>query len=65
MHEERYALSEDTARTIDYSGAEQYCATAKASSCTTQTTSLHTAPGYDNMTGIGSPAIAAKRACIA
>jgi subtilase family serine protease len=42
-----------SARTVDYSGSEQFCDPTGA--CTTANTTLHTAPGYDNMTGLGSP----------
>jgi hypothetical protein len=40
-------------RIIDYEGEEQFC--ASSGSCTTRTVALHTAAGYDNMTGLGSP----------
>jgi subtilase family serine protease len=40
-------------RIIDYEGQQQFC-DAEAH-CTTRDLSLHTAPGYDNMTGLGSP----------
>jgi subtilase family serine protease len=46
-----------TARTIDYEGTEQFCLKApakKASSCSQRQVALNTAPGYDNMTGLGS-----------
>ncbi len=42
-------------RIIDYEGIEQYCATKKV--CSETTVALHTAPGYDNMTGLGSPGL--------
>ena len=42
-----------TARIIDYEGQEQYC--TASGQCTTRNVALNTAPGYDNMTGIGSP----------
>ena len=42
-----------TARIVDYEGQEQYC-TAKGQ-CSTRNVALKTAPGYDNMTGLGSP----------
>jgi subtilase family serine protease len=40
-------------RIIDYEGQEQFC--TASGSCTTRDVALHTAPGYDNMTGLGSP----------
>ena len=41
-------------RIVDYEGAEQYCdPTTKV--CSTRNVALNTAPGYDNMTGLGSP----------
>jgi subtilase family serine protease len=40
-------------RIIDYEGEERFC--ASSGSCTTRTVALHTAAGYDNMTGLGSP----------
>jgi len=40
-------------RIIDYEGQEQFCNTG--GECKTRDLSLHTAPGYDNMTGLGSP----------
>jgi len=40
-------------RIIDYEGPEQFCSTD--SHCETRPFGLHTAPGYDNMTGLGSP----------
>lgn len=46
-----------TARTIDYEGTEQFCSkepAKKASSCSQRQVALNTAPGYDNMTGLGS-----------
>jgi subtilase family serine protease len=42
-----------THRIIDYEGPEQFC-TIKGV-CTTRQVALHTARGYDNMTGLGSP----------
>jgi subtilase family serine protease len=42
-----------TTRIIDYEGPEQYC--TPAGECKVIEDSLHTAPGYDNMTGLGSP----------
>ena len=41
-------------RIIDYEGEEQYC-DPKTDACSTRSVALHTAPGYDNMTGLGSP----------
>ena len=40
-------------RIIDYEGQQQFCNTNNE--CTTRDLSLHTGPGYDNMTGLGSP----------
>ncbi len=41
-------------RIVDYEGVEQYCdPTTKV--CTDRSVALRTAPGYDNMTGLGSP----------
>ncbi len=42
-------------RIIDYEGTEQYCATKKL--CSQGAVALHTAPGYDNMTGLGAPGL--------
>jgi subtilase family serine protease len=42
-----------TTRIIDYEGTEQFC--ASATSCSSRQVALHTAPGYDNMTGLGAP----------
>ncbi len=42
-----------TTRIIDYEGPEQFCTDAGV--CKTIEMTLHTAPGYDNMTGLGSP----------
>ena len=42
-----------THRIIDYEGSEQFCTTKGV--CTTRQVALHTARGYDNMTGLGSP----------
>ncbi len=43
-------------RVLDYQGPEEYCAEpSKPSSCTTQMVSLNTGPGFNSMTGIGSP----------
>jgi hypothetical protein len=48
-----------TTRIIDYEGQEQFCTSPKsknkAPTCANQNVALHTAPGYDNMTGLGSP----------
>jgi subtilase family serine protease len=41
-------------RTLEYEGKEQFC--KPNGKCTTQKVSLFTAPGYDDMTGIGTPA---------
>jgi len=49
---------ETSARTIDYQGGpESYCTTNKKGKqkCTTAPVSLETSPGYDNMTGLGTP----------
>jgi hypothetical protein len=40
-------------RIIDYEGPEQFC--KSLDSCTTIEMTHHTAPGYDNMTGLGTP----------
>jgi subtilase family serine protease len=40
-------------RIIDYEGQEQFCTASGV--CTTREVALNTAPGYDNMTGLGSP----------
>jgi subtilase family serine protease len=42
-------------RIIDYEGQEQFC-NADGNDCRTRNVSLNTAPGYDNMTGLGAPA---------
>jgi subtilase family serine protease len=42
-----------TTRIIDYEGQEEFC--TDNGTCYTRDDSLHTAPGYDNMTGLGSP----------
>jgi subtilase family serine protease len=42
-------------RVIDYEGSEQYC-DPTTNQCTTAQVALSTAPGYDSMTGLGSPA---------
>ncbi len=46
---------ENSARTIDYEGPEQYCNPTTGECSTRSTTALHTAKGYDNMTGLGTP----------
>jgi hypothetical protein len=43
-----------TVRTFDYEGREEFCGKPKKR-CSEQEDALHTAIGYDNMTGIGSP----------
>jgi subtilase family serine protease len=40
-------------RTLDYQGLEEYCSGTE--NCTTQKVALSTAPGFDSMTGLGSP----------
>ncbi|HEX3520393.1 MAG TPA: S53 family peptidase [Solirubrobacteraceae bacterium] len=40
-------------RTLDYEGREVFC--SGTGNCTTQKVALKTAPGFDSMTGIGSP----------
>jgi subtilase family serine protease len=40
-------------RTLDYQGKEKFC--SGTGSCTTQKVAIETAPGFDSMTGIGSP----------
>jgi hypothetical protein len=47
------ALSLRAARPRPAQGQQQFCNTNNE--CTTRDLSLHTAPGYDNMTGLGSP----------
>lgn len=56
-----YADEVDTAqgilystRIIDYEGPEQYC-DPTSGQCTTRQVALSTAPGFDSMTGLGSP----------
>ncbi len=44
---------EFTTRIIDYEGQEQFCDANNV--CTTRKVALNVKPGYDNMTGIGSP----------
>jgi len=48
------------ARIIDYEGQEQFCDANNV--CTTRKVALNVKPGYDNMTGIGSPASGFVRA---
>ncbi len=40
-------------RIIDYEGPEQFC--SSATTCSRIDMTLHTTPGYDNMTGLGTP----------
>jgi hypothetical protein len=40
-------------RTLEYEGKEQFC--KPNGKCTSQKITLFTAPGYDDMTGIGTP----------
>ncbi len=40
-------------RIVDYEGLEQYCDVDDV--CTERSVALNTAPGYDSMTGLGSP----------
>ena len=42
-----------TTRIVDYQGTEQFC--DPNDNCSTQNVSIAPAPGYDNMTGLGSP----------
>ncbi len=42
-------------RIVDYEGQEQFC--DPSGNCRTHDITLHTAPGYDNMTGLGSPGV--------
>jgi subtilase family serine protease len=44
----------ESVRTLEYEGKEQFC--KPNGKCTSQKVSLFTAPGYDDMTGIGTPA---------
>jgi subtilase family serine protease len=48
---------EYSARTVDQQGPESFCTTnAKGKQkCTSAPISLNTTPGYDNMTGLGTP----------
>ena len=40
-------------RVLDYQGKEEYC--SGTGNCTKQKVALETAPGFDSMTGIGTP----------
>lgn len=40
-------------RTLDYQGREEYC--SGTGNCTKQKVAIETAPGFDSMTGIGTP----------
>jgi hypothetical protein len=42
-----------TTRIIDYEGTEQFCESATV--CHSRDVALNTAPGFDSMTGLGSP----------
>ncbi len=42
-----------TVRVLGYEGLEQYCSGTEE--CETQSVELHATPGFDSMTGIGSP----------
>lgn len=42
-------------RIIDYEGVEQFCDASGNGHCHSRNVALHAAPGYDNMTGLGSP----------
>jgi subtilase family serine protease len=42
-----------TTRIVDYEGQEQFC--DANGNCRTRDITLHVGPGYDNMTGLGSP----------
>jgi hypothetical protein len=42
-----------TTRIVDYEGQEQFC-NENGNDCRTRNVALRTAPGYDNMTGLGS-----------
>jgi subtilase family serine protease len=44
----------DYTRIIDYEGQEEFC-DPTTSQCTTRQVALNTAPGFDSMTGLGSP----------
>jgi subtilase family serine protease len=46
--------TEFTTRIIDYQGQEQFC-DPTSGACTTRQVALSTTPGYDDMTGLGSP----------
>ncbi len=43
-----------TTRTLTYEGREKFCGATRAK-CTHQDVALETAPGFDSMTGLGSP----------
>ncbi|HTZ08999.1 MAG TPA: S53 family peptidase [Acidimicrobiales bacterium] len=45
-----------TTRIVDYQGAETYCPPS-GGTCRSAAVSLSTGPGYDDMTGVGSPAL--------
>jgi subtilase family serine protease len=42
-----------SARTLDYEGREEFCSGTE--NCTRQNVAISTAPGFDSMTGIGTP----------
>lgn len=42
-------------RVIDYEGPETYCDATTGACSTRDSTAVNTAPGYDNMTGLGAP----------
>ena len=44
-----------TTRIIDYQGDETFCATDSGTACSTRQVAIPTTPGYDGMTGLGSP----------
>ena len=45
-----------TARTYDFAGMETFCTNpADPTTCTSKPITLHTAVGYDNVTGLGTP----------
>ncbi len=46
---------EYSARAVNYEGPEEYCNPTSGQCSTRSTTALATAPGYDNMTGLGTP----------
>jgi hypothetical protein len=43
-----------SARTLDFQGHEKFC--SGTGNCTRQKVAIETAPGFDSMTGIGTPA---------